>query len=662
MRALARLPLWAQLTGLVVASTLLRFWAGTGIQSPWIMPDEAIYAELGESLYREGRFEVLGHSADFLSLVYPALIGPFLAVDDLEAGYYWVKLAQAFVMSLAAVPVFLWTRRLTTAGWAVVAAALTLAIPGLAYSGLLMTEVVFYPVTVLAAFVMARALERPTIATQTMVVAVVALAALTRLQLFVLVPVFVTALVAFVAVERRPRDVVRFVPSLAGLAALCLAWAGWRLRDGGPLRRLFGGYEPAGSVDYGLADAARFALYHAGDLVLLAGVWPFCTLLLLWACAGASRPLRAYVAVASALAFWLVLQVGVFASGLVGYLAERNLLPIAPVLFVGFVAWLGLGGPRPRVALVLACAATLLLLALMPVADLVSILAFHNTFALLPLIELEETYPGLDLDLFVVIAAGVALVALAWLPARWLRVLPLLLAVALVETAAWASSEVTRIANATQAQAVGVDPRWIDRRADGPTSYLYLGEVNWAAVWQNAFWNHRIESVYGLLTARVVGGLPHVSVGPHEDGRLVLTDGSTAEGEYAVAAYPVTFRGRLLASAGDGLVLWKLDPPVRLSVWTQRVEGHVRVLVYACGGGALHLRLEGPGPAEVELRRNDGPFDRVRLDENGDWRGSIPADPPAPVGKRLCTFDVLGPPEVLAPDVQFVRGRTPVPD
>ena len=652
---LSRLPAWAQLAALVALSTLLRFWAGTGVESPWIMPDETIYAELGESLYREGRFEVLGQPAEFLSLVYPALIGPFLVADDLEQGYYWVKLVQALVMSLAAVPVYLWCRRLTTAGWALVAAVLTLAIPGLAYSGLLMTEVVFYPVTVLAAFAMALVLERPTLGRQALLVAAVGVAALTRLQLFVLVPVFATALAAVLVLERRPRDVVRFLPGLAGLAALGGAWAAWRLRDGGPLRRLFGGYEPAGAVDYGVADAARFVLYHAGDVVLLAGVWPFCTLLILWGCAGRSRELRAYVAVASALAVWLVVEVGVFASGLVGFLAERNLLPLAPVLFVGFAAWLGSDAPRPRLATALACAATLALLAALPVAELVSFVSFHNAFTLLPLIELETVAPRLDLDLVVVGAGVAALVALVALPVRALRLLPVVLALAFVEVSAWVSSEVTTLANATQQQALGADPRWIDRRADGPAMYLYLGEVNWPAVWQNAFWNQRVEHAYGLLTARVQGGLPHVSVGPEEDGRLVLTDGSPAEGAYAVAQYPVTFRGRTLATAGDGLVLWRLSSPVRLSVWTQRVAGHVRVLVYACAGGRLVLGLDGPPGAEVELRRNDGPHRRVALDSLGGWAGEIPAAPPAPRGTRLCTFDVVGPPEVVASRAQFVR-------
>jgi hypothetical protein len=41
---------------------------------------------------------------------------------------------------------------------------------------------------------------------------------------------------------------------------------------------------------------------------------------------------------------------------------------------------------------------------------------------------------------------------------------------------------------------------------------------------------------------------------------------------------------------------------------------------------------------------------------DGDWSGVVPAAPPAPVGRRLCTFDVLGPPEVEAPQVEFVSG------
>jgi hypothetical protein len=111
--------------------------------------------------------------------------------------------------------------------------------------------------------------------------------------------------------------------------------------------------------------------------------------------------------------------------------------------------------------------------------------------------------------------------------------------------------------------------------------------------------------------------------------------------------------GHAIATAGDGLVLWRLEPPFRLSVWTQRVAGHVRVLAYGCRGGSLRLKLHGPLPQDVELRRNDAPYAHVRLDASGRWSGSIPAEPPRPNG--VCTFDVLTAPAVTAPTVLFRR-------
>ena len=89
------------------------------------------------------------------------------------------------------------------ARWALVAAALTLALPGLAYSGLVMTEVVFYPVFVLAAWATAAALASPTRGRQALLVGALCLALATRLQAVVLLPVFVTAFVLDAAIARR---------------------------------------------------------------------------------------------------------------------------------------------------------------------------------------------------------------------------------------------------------------------------------------------------------------------------------------------------------------------------------------------------------------------------------------------------------------------------
>jgi 4-amino-4-deoxy-L-arabinose transferase-like glycosyltransferase len=646
------------LAALVGASTLLRFWAGTLVPTPWITPDEVIYGEHARTLYRMGAFEVLGRPQEFLSLVYPVLLGPFLALADVERGYHWVKLWQALVMSLTAVPVYFWARSLAGRAWALVAAALTLAIPGLAYSGLLMTEVAFYPAVVLAAFAMARALAAPTRANQALVVGGVALGAMTRLQAFVLVPVFVSALALKLVTERRVRaQAARFLPALAGLALLCVAWAGWRLRHGGPLNRVFGAYEPAGESHYALGDAARFVLWHAADVVLLTGLFPACAVALLWAARDRSEPLRAYLAVATVLPLWFAAEVGVFASTHVGYLAERNLIPLAPLLFVGFAAWLARGGPRPRMTVAAVAVGALLLVVAMPLKRLAPLEAFPNSFTLLPLIRLHARSPGFDVDLLGSAVAAAALAVFALLPRRALWILPAVLLVSFAGISVWASREIHDRATFLETMSTGPDHRWVDRRADGSVAYLFIGEFNWPGAWENLFWNHTIDRAYDLLGVQVPGGLPQQSISPRDDGRLVLADGRPARADYVVSQYPVAFAGRAIGTAGDGLVLWRLKRPFRITVWTQRVAGHIRVLVYGCRPGRLRLGLLAQAADTVELRRNGRPYKRFRLAAGETWSGAVPAQPPRPVGRGLCTFDVLSGPELTAPGVEYVRGR-----
>ena len=179
MAAVRRVPAWGVLAALVAVSTIVRAVAGLRVPTPWIAADEMTYAELGRSLWESGHLDILGQDAAFYSLLHPALIGLPLALFDTAVGYDIARVLQALVMSLAAVPVFAWGRRLMSERWALAAAALTLCLPGLAYSGLLMSETVFYPLVALAAWLAARALTEPTPRSQALLVGVVVLAVLT---------------------------------------------------------------------------------------------------------------------------------------------------------------------------------------------------------------------------------------------------------------------------------------------------------------------------------------------------------------------------------------------------------------------------------------------------------------------------------------------------
>src|SRR5438067_3503527 len=227
------------LVPLVAVSAGLRFWAATRIPSPWITPDEQTYGELGRSLWRSGRFEILGRSTEPLSLVHPALIGAPLAGLGGVTGYTVAKAVQAVVMSLAAVPVYLWGRSLMAPRWALAAAALTLAVPGLLYSGFLMTETAFYPVLVLAAWAMASALAEPTLDRQALLLGTMLLAFATRLQAVVLVPILFLALVLSGGGLARVR---RFVPLFLGIAGVAALWSVLVLRGHESASGLLGTY------------------------------------------------------------------------------------------------------------------------------------------------------------------------------------------------------------------------------------------------------------------------------------------------------------------------------------------------------------------------------------------------------------------------------------
>jgi hypothetical protein len=605
------------------------------------VPDEVVYGLLGRSLYSSGRLQILGAPTPFFSLVYPALVGPFLSIRDYELGYGVLKAFQALLMSLTAVPVYLWGRSFCSPRNALLAAALTLAVPGLAYSGFVMTEVVFYPVLCLAAWAMARALDRPTLGRQALLVGAIGLALATRVQAIVLVPALFLAVGLVVAFDRTwLRGARRYAPALGTLVAFGAAAVAVKVARGGSVQgSLLGAYRVTGNVSYGLGDALRFALYHAADVLILTAVFPVLALAILAARAFAgeepSAAARAYVAVAISLTLGLVVEVGIFASRLLGRLAERNLLGLAPVLFLALALWLERGAPRPRVAGAIASIAALALLATLPAGKLATRAAQPDAFALIPLVRLHVHAPSLDLRL-VVALGGAALVALfAFVPRRLVRVVPAVAIVLLAASSVSASRVVAAEATLFRPAMVGSDERWIDDAANGPVAYLYAGERAWSGggpVWVNLFWNSRIRRVFDLFGTRALGPLPQTAVRTDPDGRLVAYNGRPAVARWLVASSRDTVAGtRVAANPSAGLALWRVSSPVRLVSReygirrdTGIVTGTAQVIGYGCRAAHLQLSIGAPEDRVVEVRVDGHVAKLIPLRKRVPWRGTVP--------------------------------------
>src|SRR2546423_1809437 len=395
------------------------------------------------------------------------------------------------------------------------------------------------------------------------------------------------------------------------------------------------------------------------DVLLFTGVAPVCALVVLLVARPAGSEARAYLAVAASVTVWLVAEVGVFASRHVGHLAERNLFALAPILFLALALWLDRGAPRPPIATGAAVAGALLLVAYLPAARFVSAATIPDALTLIPFHRLHVHAPGLGLRLVFLLVAGVVAAAFAFVPRRFAWLLP----GALVVVFAGASVNVSRVvaaeASLVQPGTVGAHPRWVDANARGPVAYLYTGDVYWNSVWESLFWNRRLDRVYDLLLAAVPGGIPQDSLGPYADGRLVDKFGHGPRVRYVVASDSPRFVGRPVAAAGNGISLWQLDPPFRLRQWTQNVrldgtvERHAKVFVYACRGGALRMTLSAPTPLSVELRRNERAYGRLRLRPAFADPIEIPAKARRPLGKHLCSFDLLTPAPVKVTDLAF---------
>ena len=658
---------WPAVVVLVVVSVVLRAWAARAVPVPWIAPDEMIYGLLGRSLYSTGSLAIFGGPTPFYSALVPAYVGLPLSTGDLEFGYGLLKVVQALVMSLAAVPVYLWGRSLVGRRWAFAAATLTLAAPALVYSGLVMTEVLFYPVFVLSAWAMARVIEEPTWQRQAWFVVAVGAAVATRLQAVVLLPAFVTAVGLDALLARSQVRVRRFGPAIVAVGLLAVAWLGWRLASGEPV---LGGYGVVTHASYGVGRAARFVLYHAGSLILLTGVVPACALLLLLGAAarrrGADRRIRAFLAVTCSLSVWVVVEVGVFASQYVGGLAERDLIGLAPLYFLGFAAWLARGAPRGYWPASIACLLVAVPLVLLPLGKLVTAAALPDAPSLVPLYNLRTASSLSTLELVFYGVVGAALVLFALLPRRALIVLPLLLLLALAGGSVAASRYAADQGRQRQRMFLGSTPTWIDRAAHGPVAYLYQSGTDWTGVWENVFWNRRIDRVYDLGGARLVGPIPQQQIRIRADGRLVTGSGRPVSAPYVVTTTGVVSSEPSFEFAGDpiastiqpgsqagGLALWRIKQPLRLSFRTTgiRPNGDIypgetaRLVAYGCSHRVFRVTLLVKQPQTVTIRRNGNVYKRLTFRSpapNQPWSGAIPTlpRPGHPASTSICTLDV----------------------
>jgi len=610
------------------------------------MPDEAIYAERTLTLWHHGSLPLLHGEGAGYGVLYPVVAGIGLAWGGFTDGYAWLKLLQAVVVSLAAVPVFLYGVRVMPRGYALLAAGLTVASPLLLYSGLMMTEVLFYPVAALALVVVALAIETGSRRDQLVALALIGVAVLTRVQGVALVPIFGGAVLLDATLAGDRRRLRSFWP--LWLVLLCAAVAA-AVAPG-----LFGSYAGTLRGSYPLGHALGLTFDHAALVALSTGVVPAFALVALLL-AARDRAARALTATTLCATVLLVVQVGFFAARYSPHLLERDLAALPPLYFLTFALWLARGAPRRPVAGVVAAFGLACLLLIAPWNHLVDATVLPDTFSVAILYRLD----GLGPANVVMVASLILLVLCIAARQRFLLVLPLVVFGLLVASSVVASNVIEAQVHAAQANLVGSPPDWIDRAADGPVAYVYDGETYWNSVWQEKLWNDRLDRVLTVWPSSVPGPMPQTRVIVPPSGRLPIHD------RYVVASDRVAFFGKPIAHLAQsgldvrGLTLWQLEGPPRVSTIAHDVlpngdmVGPASIDVYDCSRGHLELTLLPKGTKTLHVLWDGLPVVTANLAGRSVWHGSVPVPPSR--ASTQCRLTIVPQRLLGSTRIEFVR-------
>jgi hypothetical protein len=564
------------LAGIVLAAAALWGALGQQLDVPTVFGDELIHWDASRSLAAGDGLKVRDGGYGF-GPVYPALVAPvhLLTDDDLSA-YQWVRILDALVFALSAVPAYLLARRVLPPGWSLGCAALAVAIPSALYTGFVMTEGPAYTACTLALLALARCLERPRVSAQLLALATVALATGVRFQLAVLgvallVALPLRAIVARGRLQVSRRDVTRLWPLLVVLGAGIAVFA-VRAVEGNPLE----GYGDLWR-SYDVLEVARWT-WRA-----LAGLGVYLALVPLVVAPTALRELvfEGRLGLRSSAAFFslfvtvnvaLLLVVGAFSSTEfgVGFLHDRYLFYVVPLWLVSTAVWAERRVPFRPLGLALGGLLVLVLLATLPTYLLNNDggRRFDATASALPSEIAERAGLSAPTRWSLLAVAGAAIlvaVVLSFLP-RWLVLVPVALVFALDGAFAW-DVRIDAARNETFAPMNAQTVSWVDRAVpdDAEVATLTPGvsiETR-DALRLTEFFNASIGPAYdfgGGYAPTLASEKVRVA-----GGRVVVSDTGEIAAEWVVAPRGLELVGDVEAEGTtEGLRLWHVEGPVRL--------------------------------------------------------------------------------------------------
>jgi hypothetical protein len=679
------------LAAIVGASFIVRTGLGWLRAVPALFPDEYTYAALGRSIAESGRPLIRGASPHFPALLQPIVTAPAWLVGDVGLSYRLVQTIGAFIMSLAAIPVFLLARRLgLSARVALVLSALSVLVPDLVYASFVSSEALAYPLVLAAVYAATCALARPTRRAQIGFVVVAGLATLARIQFAALPVVFLLAVVAIGLRERRVKAALReqVLPlALFALPVLGLVAAG-PARVLGTYRAVLGFHGHPGEVARWAGLDAMTLAYAAGWIVVpgaLLGLW-------LALARPRSREELAFGATAGLLTAVLLVEASVIQASLPfgKEIQERYVFYAVPLLGIGFALYAARGWVLRVPHLVLAVALVLLSVRL-PLSAYAIPATVDGSPILYGVYWLTGKLGQPGNAAGVVAAAVGVLSAIAVLSSRRPRLgTPVVLGLTLLATGATSAAAVAfDVVNtaSTKRAFLPADPSWVDRAGVGRVSLLQAhGGIRVASL-EELFWNRSIDRVLLLPGASSIDRFGDESVRVRDDGSLVAA-GRVVGGPLLVDTFgsTVRLRGARILEAGPTATLWVPDRSGRprlslyaigryydgwlansgaIYVWPEVGDGSLSGwlsmrLTAPPAAGAVKLTFGLPGGRLTTVRVQPGASQRVNIAvcATGSWYATYRSNVRGLVGIR--TVSVRATPPLFTPSPAACPVRQPV--
>jgi hypothetical protein len=570
-RLLAAVPLLSIFLWLCIVYAVEAWAHGT----PWLFGDELELTQLSRSIADTGHAARRGEPHSFDTL-WTYVMAPAWLIDDVHTAYTTVKYLAVIIMTLTVFPAYGIARLVVGRRPALFVAAASAAIPALAYSSMIVEEPLAYSYSTFCLFLILRTLVAPSRWWLGGALVASAIAPLVRGELGVMPAIFLLAALFLLwqspwVTPWRARwtawDWVGFAVLLVGAGVIVSAFLGHH------------SYEWLISTDHFKGRIFDYGLNAAGALTIGLGVLPVLAgLAALWPApdepySPATRSFRSLL-LAAIVGFGVYTAIkATYVSTTFGtYTYERNLIYVAPLLFVGTALWLERRSVHP-IALAASAGFVLYLLLTTPYEmgqDIsyntpgVAILQQANRY-----LQLDHT--GARIGLVALLAFSVALL----LAPRFLRRGAAWVAVGVgVGVIAWNLTGELAFAGASTRAASQAENNirrpfsWVDEHTGGaPTLYIGQQMNDQNGEWLLEFWNRSIQTVFSL-DGTAQGPGPARTPDPRGPGGVLFPDPGY---DYVVEETGIEVVGEEIARhrhvAGGHLEPWRLirvAPPLRL--------------------------------------------------------------------------------------------------